>query len=47
MLNNENHKFTDAKKYIPPEMQRNEIEMLNFGNNNGTVVDKDAFKPRQ
>ena len=25
----------------------NEIEMLNFGNNNGTVVDKDAFKPRQ
>ena len=47
MLNNENHKYTDAKKYVPPEVQRNEIEMLNFGNNNGTVVDKDAFKPRQ
>ena len=46
MLNNENHKYTGTKKYIPPPMKRKEMELLNFGMN-GTVVDKDAFAPKK
>lgn len=45
MLNNEKTKMTNASKYIPPQVNKFEAELINFGLE-GTVMDNNTFEPK-